>query len=64
MFWLRSKKNYSKCSISSNNIFFPAVRNFRNYVSEKVLVCVSKCGRSVLKTQRCDYALSTHFSFV
>ena len=49
---------------------FSAVRNFRNYVSEIVLIfeilecglyhekkryiCISKCGRNVLKTRRYD----------
>ena len=73
--------NYGKCSKISNakKYFFPAVRNFRNYISEKVLVivilecdlyheqkryiCMYKCGRNVMKTQRYDSALSTHFSF-
>ena len=39
---------YGKCSKISNTIFifiFSAVRNFRNYVSEKVLVFVIlECG--------------------
>ena len=73
---------YGKCSKISNTkkiIIFSAVRNFRNYVSEKVLVFVIlecglyheqktvymhvKCGRNALKTRRYDSALSTHFSF-
>ena len=41
-------KGYGKCSKSSNTkkiIIFSAVRNFRNYVSEKVLVFVIlECG--------------------
>ena len=60
-------------------MIFSAVPNFRNYVSEKVLVfvilecgvyheqkryiCMSKCGKNVLKTRRYDSALSTHFFF-
>ena len=39
--------NYGKCSKISNTkkFFFSAVRNFRNYVSEKVLVFVIlECG--------------------
>ena len=60
-------------------IIFSAVRNFRNYVCEKKLVfeilecglycekkryiCMSKCGRKVLKTRRCDSVLSPFFLF-
>ena len=60
-------------------IIISTVRNFRNYVSEKVPVfvnlecglyheqkrytCMQKFGRKVLKTRRYDSALSTHFSF-
>ena len=77
-----NKVVYGKCSKITNTkilIYFFAVRNFRNYVSEKVLVfvvlecglyfeqkryiCMSKCGRNVLKTRRYDSALSSHFSF-
>ena len=59
-------------------IFF-AVGNFRNYVCEKMLmfeilecglyhekkryICMSKCGRNVLKTQRYDTVLSPLFFF-
>ena len=66
---LRTLKNY----------YFSAVRNFRNYVSEKVLVfvilecglyheqerfiCMLKCGINVLKTGRYDSALSSHYFF-
>ena len=58
------------------NNYFP-LSNFRNYVSEKMLVLeilecglyheqkryihMSKCGRNVLKTRRYDSALSTLF---
>ena len=53
------------------------VRNFRNYVYEKMLVfeilecglyhekkqyiCMSKCGRNMLKTRQYDSVLSPHF---
>ena len=55
------------------------MRNFRNYVCEKMLVfeilecglyrekkryiCISKCGRNVLKTRRYDSVLSPFFLF-
>ena len=61
-------------------INFSAVRNFRNYACEKMLVfeilecglyhekkryiCMSKCGRNVLKTRGYDSVLSPLFSFL
>ena len=40
-----------------------SVRNFRMWTlsGEKRYICVSKCGRNVLKTRRYDSAQSTHF---
>ena len=62
---------------NTKNNYFSAVRNFRNYVCEKMLVfeilecvlyhekkryiCMSKCGRNVLKTWRYDSVLSLFF---
>ena len=61
------------------NKYFSVVRNFRNYVCEKILVfeilecglyhekkryiCMSKCGRNVVKTGRYDSVLSPLFIF-
>ena len=33
------------------------------YQEKKRYICMSKCGRNVLKTRRYDSALSTHFLF-
>ena len=33
------------------------------YLEQKQYICMSKCGRNVLKTRRYDSALSTHFYF-
>ena len=70
--------NVLKLRTLKNN-YFSAVRNFRNYVSEKVLVfvilecgfyheqkrfiCMLKCGINVLKTRRYDTGLSSHHFF-
>ena len=61
------------------NSFCFRCSNFRNYISEKVLVfeilecglyheqkryiCMSKCGRNVLKRRRYASVLSSHFLF-
>ena len=42
-----------------------SVRNFRMWTlsGEKRYICMSKCGRNMLKTRGYDFALSTHFFF-
>ena len=71
--------NVLKLRILKNN-YFSTVRNFRNYVYEKIpvfeilecglyhekkrYICMSKCGRNVLKTRRYDSVLSPRFSFL
>ena len=70
--------NVLKLRTLKNN-YFSVVRNFRNYVCEKMLVfkilecglyhekkqyiCMSKCGRDVVKTRRYDSVLSPLFFF-
>ena len=70
--------NVLKLRTLKNN-YFSAVRNFRNYVSEKVLlfvilecgfyheqkrfICMLKCGINVLKTLRYDSALFSRYFF-
>ena len=69
--------NVLKLRTLKNN-YFSVVRNFRNYLFEKMLVfeilecglyhekklyiCMSKCGRNVVKTRRYDSVLSPLFS--
>ena len=71
-----SMVNVLKLRTLKNN-YFSAVRNFRNYACEKMLVfeilecglyhekkrhiCMSKCGRKVLKTRGYDSVLSLFF---